>query len=66
MTIVWHTGPRRETMAEDATGVSDPAWHQPTKADIEEDVNLNVTPEALACAAASGCAEWQRNEAVAR
>ena len=30
--------------------VTDPAAHQPTKADLEEDVAIDATPEALAWA----------------
>ncbi len=39
---------------------TDPAAHQPTKADLEEDVSINATPEALAWAVTCGGAE--RNE----
>lgn len=36
---------------------TDPAAHQPTKADMEEDVGVDATPEALAWAVTRGGAE---------
>ena len=33
---------------------TDPAAHQPTKADMEADVCIDATPEALACAVTRG------------
>ena len=36
---------------------TDPATHQPTKADLEEDVSIDATPEALAWAVTRGGAE---------
>ena len=44
-------------MAERDLRVSDPAAHQPTKADMEEDVSIDATPEALAWAVTRGGAE---------
>ena len=35
-------------MVEGGTRVSDPAAHQPTKVEMEEDVSIDATPEALA------------------
>ena len=35
----------------------DPAAHQPTKADLEEDVSVDATPEALAWAVTRGGAK---------
>ena len=35
----------------------DPAAHQPTKADMEEDVGIDAAPEALAWAVTRGGAE---------
>ena len=35
----------------------DPAAHQPTKAELEEDVSIDTTPEALAWAVTRGGAE---------
>ena len=48
-------------MAERDLGVSDPAAHQPTKADMEKDVSIDATPEALAWAATRGGAERQKD-----
>ncbi len=39
---------------------TDPAAHHPTKADTEEDVNIDTTPEALAWAATRGGTERQK------
>ena len=36
---------------------TDPAAHQPTKADMEEDTGVDTTPEALAWAVTRGGAE---------
>lgn len=36
---------------------SGPAAHQPTKAELEEDVSINATPEALAWTVTRGGAE---------
>lgn len=41
-------------MVEEGTRVSDPATDQPTKADMEEDVSIDATPEALAWAVTRG------------
>ena len=40
----------------------DPAAHQPTKADMEEDVGVDATPEALAWAVTRGGAERQSDD----
>ena len=37
--------------------VRDPAAHQPTKAELEEDVSIDATPEALVWAVTRGGAE---------
>ena len=37
--------------------VKDPAAHQPSKAELEEDVGIDATPEALAWAVTRGGAE---------
>ena len=42
--------------------VSDPAGHQPTKADLEEDVAIDATPDALAWAVTRGGAERQPDD----
>ena len=39
----------------------DPAAHQPSKAELEEDVSINATPEALAWAVTRGGAERREN-----
>ena len=44
-------------MAERDVRATDPAAHQPTKAEMEEDVSINATPEALAWAVTHGGAE---------
>lgn len=49
-------------MVEQDQRVSDPAAHQPTKADMEEDVSIDAPPEALARAVTRGGAH--RKEAV--
>ena len=41
-------------MADRDLKVTDPAAHQPTKADLEEDVSINATPDALAWAVTRG------------
>ena len=40
----------------------DPAAHQPTKADMEEDVGVDATPEALAWAVTRDGAERQSDD----
>ena len=40
----------------------DPAAHQPTKADMEEDVGVDAAPEALAWAITRGGAEREENK----
>ena len=44
-------------MADRDLRVSDPAAHQPTKADLEEDVSIDATPDALAWAVTRGGVE---------
>ena len=44
-------------MAERDLKATDPAAHQPTKADMEEDVGVDAAPEALAWAVTRGGAE---------
>ena len=44
-------------MVKEGTKVGDPAAHQPTKADMEEDVSIDATPEALAWAVTRGGAD---------
>ena len=41
-------------MAERDLKATDPAAHQPTKADMEEDVSVDATPDALAWAVTRG------------
>ena len=43
-------------MAERDLRASDPAAHQPTKVDMEEDVSIDATPEAPAWAVTRGSA----------
>ena len=42
----------------------DPAAHQPSKAELEEDVGVNATPEALAWAVTRGGAERKENKKI--
>lgn len=56
-TIVWTQLHGGEAMAERDLRVSDPAAHQPTKADMEEDVSIDATPRALAWSVTRGGAE---------
>ena len=44
-------------MDRDRKGLGDPAAHQPSKAELEEDVSIDATPEALARAVTRGGAE---------
>ena len=44
----------------------DPAAHQPTKADMEEDVGIDATPEALAWTITRGGAEQQKADNAPR
>ena len=44
-------------MVEEGMRVSDPAAHQPTKADMEAAVSIDATPKALAWAVTRGGAE---------
>ena len=50
-------------MAEQDLRAADPAAHQPTKADMETDVSIDATPEALAWAVTRGGAE-RREDSV--
>ena len=49
-------------MAEQDVRATYPASHQPTKADMEEDVSIDATPEALACAVTRGGAERREDD----
>ena len=42
-------------MDRDRKGIGDPAAHQPSKAEIEEDVRIDVAPESLARAVIARC-----------
>ena len=53
-TIGVDSASRREAMAERDLKATDPAAHQPTKADMEEDVSVDATPDALAWAVTRG------------
>ena len=53
-------------MAEQDAEASDPAVHQPIKADIEEDVSIDATPQALAWAVTLGGGERPEEDAVDR
>ncbi len=46
-----------DAMTSNAKSVNDPAAHQPTKAELEEDVCIDATPEALAWAVTRGGAD---------
>lgn len=46
-------------MVERDPRVSDPPAHQPTKADMEEEVSIDATPKALAWATMCGGSERQ-------
>ena len=48
-------------MVEDGTRVSDPAFHQPTKADMQDDASIDATPEAQAWAVTRGGAARQQD-----
>ena len=41
---------------------TDPAAHQPTKADLEEDVCIDAAPDALAWAVTRGGSERQKDD----
>ena len=43
----------------------DPATHQPSKAEIEEDVSIDTTPETLAWAVTRGGAKRRKDEGIA-
>ena len=44
-------------MDRERKGIGDPAAHQPSKAELEEDVGVDATPEALAWAVTRGGVE---------
>ena len=49
-------------MDRDRKGIGDPAAHQPSKAQLEEDVSIDMTPEALAWAVTRGGAKrWEKD-----
>ena len=60
------TASRSEAMADRDVRATDPAAHQPTKADTEEDVSIDATLEALAWAVTRGGAERQETDTVDR
>ena len=45
---------------------TDPTAHQPTKADMEEDVSIDAAPEALAWAVTRGGAERCQDKTLAK
>ena len=49
-------------MVEQDVKATDPAAHQPSKAEMEEDVSIDATPEALAWAVTRGGAEWRSDD----
>ena len=49
-------------MNREQTANFDPAAHQPSKAELEEDVDIDATPEALAWAVTRGGAERRKSE----
>ena len=65
-TIVWTLLHGGRAMAERDLGDTDPAAHQPTKPDMEEDVNIDASPEALAWAVTRGGAERREKDVVDR
>ena len=46
-------------MDRERKGIVDPAAHQPSKAELEEDVSIDATPEALGWAVTRGGARRQ-------
>ena len=55
---IWDNGiDIREEIRMDRDSKVDPAAHQPSKAELEEDVGVNATPEALGWAVTRGGAE---------
>ena len=44
-------------MDRERKGIANPAAHQPSKAQLEEDVSIDATPEALAWAVTRGGAD---------
>ena len=61
-TIVWTQLHEGEAMAERDVRATDPAAHQPIKAEMEEDVSIDATPEVLAWAVTRGGAERREPE----
>ena len=53
-------------MAERDVKATDPAAHQPTKADMEADVSVDAAPEALAWAVTRGGAERCQDKILAK
>ena len=53
-------------MVEQDVKATDPAAHQPTKADMGEDVSVDASPEALAWAVTRGGAERSQDETLAK
>ena len=53
-------------MAEQDVRASDPAAHQPTRADMEEDVSIDAAPETLAWAVTCGGAERYQDKELAK
>ncbi len=49
-------------MDRDRKGFGNPAAHQPNKAELEEDVSIDATPEALAWAVTRGGADRREDE----
>ena len=43
---------------------ADPAAHQPSKAELEEDVSVDATPEALAWAVTRGGADRKKDKKI--
>ena len=53
-------------MDREGRGAADPAAHQPSKAELEEDVGIDATPEALAWAVTQGGASRRKDDDLAR
>lgn len=53
-------------MERERKGIADPVAHQPSKAELEEDVGIDATPEALGWAVTRGGAERWDKEADTR
>ena len=58
------TASRSETMADQDLKATDPAAHQPSKADMEADIGVDATPEALTWAVTRGGTERREKDAV--